>query len=56
MSMTIATSAQSPRRGRLNSVLWRVRQFASGGRDIIGTMYFPVFDFLRSTIVGTTLF
>ncbi len=32
------------------------RQFARGGRDIIGTMYFPVFDFLRSTIVGSTLF
>jgi Zn-dependent protease len=32
------------------------RQFAGSGRDIIGTMYFPVFDFLRSTIVGTTLF
>jgi Zn-dependent protease len=32
------------------------RQFADGGRDIIGTMYFPVLDFLRSTIVGSTLF
>lgn len=31
------------------------RQFSSGGRDIIGTMYFPVFDFLRSTIVGSSL-
>ena len=32
------------------------RQFERGGRDIIGTMYFPVFDFLRSTIVGSTFF
>jgi Zn-dependent protease len=32
------------------------RSFVSGGRDIIGTMYFPVFDFLRRTIVGSTLF
>lgn len=32
------------------------RQFASGGRDIIGTMYYPVYDFLVSTIVGSSLF
>ena len=32
------------------------RQFARGGRDIISTMYFPVFDLLRSTIVGSSLF
>jgi Zn-dependent protease len=32
------------------------RQFARGGRDIIGPMYFPVYDFLVSTIVGTSLF
>jgi Zn-dependent protease len=31
------------------------RQFTRGGRDIIGTMYAPVFDFLRSTIVGSTI-